>query len=82
MGVVNATPRPFYPRGRDTVTIVQDAGWDPGPVRTGAENLIRSGIRSRNLQPVANGNTHSAIPDKNKNKIKKPSSENIINFVY
>ena len=33
--VVNATPRPFYPRERDPVPIVQEAGWAPRPVWTG-----------------------------------------------
>ena len=33
--VVNATPRPLYPRERETVPIVKEAGW----VWTGAENL-------------------------------------------
>ena len=44
--VVNATPRPLYPRERDQVRIVWEAGWAPGPVWTGAENLGSSGIRS------------------------------------
>jgi hypothetical protein len=30
--LVNATPRPLYPRERDPVPIVQEAGWVPGPV--------------------------------------------------
>jgi hypothetical protein len=29
--VVNATPRSLYPRERDRVPIVQEAGWAPGP---------------------------------------------------
>ena len=35
-----STPRPgsFTPR-KDPVPIVQEAGWAPGPVWTGAENL-------------------------------------------
>ena len=28
--VFNATPRPLYPRERDRVRIVQEAGWDSG----------------------------------------------------
>ena len=43
--VVNATPRPLYP-GNGPVPIVQEAGWAPGPVWTGAENLASTGIRS------------------------------------
>jgi hypothetical protein len=44
--VVNATPRPLYPRERDQALIVQEAGWGPGPVWTGAENVTLTGIRS------------------------------------
>ena len=36
--VVNATPRPLYP-GTNLVLTVQVAGWAPGPVWMGAENL-------------------------------------------
>jgi len=43
---VNATQRPVYPRKRDPVHIVQEAGWVPGPVWTGEENLVATGIRS------------------------------------
>ena len=38
--------------GKDPLPIVQEAGWAPGPVWTGAENLIATGIRSRTVQPV------------------------------
>ena len=34
------------PPGKDPVPIVQEAGWAPGPVWTGAENLAPTGIRS------------------------------------
>jgi len=42
-----STPRPgrFTPV-EDPVPIVQEAGWAPGPVCTGAENLVPTGIRS------------------------------------
>jgi hypothetical protein len=42
-----STPRPgrFTP-GKDPVPIVQEAGWAPVPVWTGAENLTPTGIRS------------------------------------
>jgi hypothetical protein len=43
---VNVTPRPLYPHERDQVPIVQEAGWAPGPVWTGAENIALTGIRS------------------------------------
>jgi len=38
-------PAALYP-GKDPVPIVQEAGWDPGPVWTGEENLVPTGIRS------------------------------------
>ena len=43
---VSVTPRPFITPGKDPVPIVQQAGWVPGPVWTGAENLVPTGIRS------------------------------------
>ena len=42
--MVSTTARPLYP-GKDLVPIVQEAGWVPGPVWTGAENLVPTGIR-------------------------------------
>jgi hypothetical protein len=44
--VVNATPRPLYPREKNPVPIVYEAGWVPEPVWTGAENVAPSEIRS------------------------------------
>ena len=43
---VSVTPRPLFTPGKDPVPIVQEAGWAPGPVWTGAENLAPTGIRS------------------------------------
>jgi hypothetical protein len=48
--MVNATPRPLYPRERDPVSIVQEAGWAPGSVWTAAKNLAPTGIRSPDRQ--------------------------------
>jgi len=45
-------PGSTLPPEEDPVTILQEAGWAPGPVWTGAENLVPAGIRSRTLQPV------------------------------
>ena len=45
--VVSATPRPLYPRERDPVPIVLEAGWAPVPVWTSQENLAPKGIRSQ-----------------------------------
>ena len=47
--VVNATPRPLYPWERHPVPTVQEAGWAPGAVWTGAESLVLTGIRSPDL---------------------------------
>ena len=44
--VVNGRPRQVYPREGDPISIVQEAGWAPGQVWTGAENLASTGIRS------------------------------------
>jgi hypothetical protein len=44
--VVNVTSRPLYLQERDLVPILQEAGWAPGPVWTGAEILAPTGIRS------------------------------------
>jgi len=44
--VVSVTPRPLFTPGKDPVPIVQEAGWAPGPVWTGATNLAPTEIRS------------------------------------
>jgi len=49
--VVSSTPRPHFTPGKDPVPILQEAGWAPGPVWTGAENLVPTGIRSLTVQP-------------------------------
>ena len=54
MGGGWSTPRPgrFTP-GKDPVLIVQEVGWAPGPVWTGAENLASPRFDPRTVQPVA-----------------------------
>ena len=42
-------PAALYP-GKDRVPTVQEAGWAPGPVWTGAEILALTGIRSPDRQ--------------------------------
>jgi hypothetical protein len=39
------TPRPFYPQKIDLVPIVQQVGWAPGSVWTGAQDIASTGIR-------------------------------------
>jgi hypothetical protein len=41
---VSVKPRPLSTPGKDPVPIVQEAGWAPGPVWPGAENLAPTGI--------------------------------------
>jgi len=43
---ISVTPRSLFTPEKDPVPIVQEAGWAPGPVWTGAENLSPTGIRS------------------------------------
>ena len=46
-----STPRPgHFTHGKEPVPIVWEAGWAPGPVWTGAENLAPIGIRSPDHQ--------------------------------
>ena len=47
---VSVTPRLLFTPGKDSVPIVQEAGWAPGPVWTGVENLAPTGIRSPDRQ--------------------------------
>jgi len=57
-------PRPLFTPGKDPVPIVQEAGWAPGPVWTGAENLAPlPGFDPRTIQPVASHYTkHTTWP--------------------
>jgi hypothetical protein len=41
----SVTPPPLFNSGKEPVTIVKEAGWAPGPVWTGVENLASIGIR-------------------------------------
>jgi hypothetical protein len=47
--VVNATPRPLYPREKNPVPIIQEAGWASGPIWTGAEKLAPIGVQFPDL---------------------------------
>ena len=42
---VSVTPQLLFTPRKDPVPIVQEAGWAPGPVWTGAENLTPAGIQ-------------------------------------
>ena len=43
---VSVTPRLLFIPRKEPVPIVQEVGWAPGPVWTGAKNLAPTGIRS------------------------------------
>ena len=42
----SATPRPLYTWERDPAHLVQEAGWTPGLVWVGTEDLASTGIGS------------------------------------
>ena len=54
MGVGGQRHAPVaFTLGKDPVPILQEAGWAPGPVWKGAENLAPQGFDPRTIQPVA-----------------------------
>ena len=54
-------PGRFTP-GKDPVPITQEAGWAPGPVWSGAENIAPTpGFDHRTVQPVTSRFTDCAI---------------------
>ena len=59
--LVNTTPRPLYPRERDPVSIVYEAGWAPGPVWTGIQMSPPPWFDPRIAQPVVSRYTDWAI---------------------
>ena len=58
--MVSNTPRPHFTPGKDPVPIVQEAGWAPRSVWTGAGNLVSTEIRSWTVQPVVSRYTDLA----------------------
>ena len=52
MGNQRHAPAAIAPE-RLSVSIVQEAGWSPGPLGTSAENLASTGFDFRTIQPVA-----------------------------
>jgi len=51
--MVRFTQRPVIAYGKESVPIAQKAGWDPGPVSNGSENLAPTGFDPRTVHPVA-----------------------------
>ena len=57
----SVTPLSLFTPGKNPVSIVQEAGWAPGPVWTGAENLAPPpGFDPRTVRPVASRYTDYA----------------------
>jgi len=54
-------PQPLYPQERDSLTTVQEAGWAPGPVWTGAKNPDHLGFNPQTIQPIGSHYTNYAI---------------------
>jgi len=81
---VNVTPRRLFTPGKDPVPIVQEAGWAPGPVWTGAENLTPTGIwsphrpvrsqskRSRNGVETESKRSRNGVETESKRTTKAP----------
>jgi hypothetical protein len=65
---VSVTPRPLFTPEKDPVPIVQEAGWVPGPVWTGAENLAPTGIRSPDRPSHSQSLYRLRYPDHTKNE--------------
>jgi len=59
---VSVTPRPLFTPRKDPVPIVQKAGWNPGPVWTGAENFASTGIRSPDRPACSQSLTPITLP--------------------
>ena len=57
---VSVTPWPLFNLGKHTVPIVPEAGWAPGPVWTGAEDLAPTGIQSPD-RPARNQSLYRLI---------------------
>ena len=58
---VSVTPRPLFTPRKYLVPIVQEAGWAPGLVWTGKENLAPTGILSPDLPAITSRYTGYAI---------------------
>jgi hypothetical protein len=66
MGVGDQRHAPAaLPAETNPVPILQEVGWNPGPVCTVEENLAPSGFDSRTVQTVASRHTDYATPSHN-----------------
>ena len=65
--------RPHFTPGEDPVHIVQEAGWDPGPVWACAENLAPTGIRSQDRPACSQSLYRLSYPAQYSNKDQQDS---------
>ena len=84
---VSVTPRPLFTPGKDPVPIVQEAGWSPGPVWTGAENLAPTGIRSPDPLARSQSLYRLRCPTHHESLFRlyfqqKPTLENTVRYTY
>jgi len=70
-------PAALYP-GKDPALIVQEAGWAPGPVWTGAENLASTGIRSPDRPSRSQSLDRLPVPFTECDQVQKDSSANTV----
>jgi hypothetical protein len=64
-----AWPGRTLPPGKDSVPIVQGAGWAPGPVWAGVKNLAPTGIRSADRPARSRSLYRLSYLAKNRSKI-------------
>ena len=62
-------PQPLFTPGKYPVPIAQEAGWAPGPVWTGAENLAPTGIRSLDLPARSQSLYRLSYPGPNRTRV-------------
>ena len=65
--VDNATLWSLYPRQIDWLSTVQEAGWTPGAVWRGAENVAPTGIRSPDRPALSDSQYRLSYPGPLKN---------------
>jgi len=73
-------PWPLFTPGKNPVPIVQEAGWAPGPVWTGEENLSPTGIQSPD-RPTHSQSLYQRYPAHNLNIGKIQFYYNLINVL-
>jgi hypothetical protein len=66
--MANGTPRLLYPRERDSVPILLEAGQAPGPVWTEVENLAPTGFRSPD-RPASSKSIPTTLPRPTKSNL-------------